>query len=238
MATSGTTIWQLTRDEIINSALRKIGVTGEGVSANATQLSEGQVALNALILQFQTMGMALWQRYELDVVMVAGQSTYTIGVGSGYDYNTPYLQKLLQANLNIPNSGSKLNMEIKAHYDFNNLPSTSTGTPVNVMYDPRINYGIFSVWPTPDASVPSGTSISLLYQQPLDVFTSSLDTADFPQEWHQAIIYGLATSLADEYGIPIADKQWLDKQAEKHLNAALSLGIEDASIFFRPNREG
>lgn len=238
MASSGTTIWQLSRDEIINAALRKIGVLGEGVSANATQITDGTQALNALILEYQSVhGMSLWVRRELDLTLVAGQGDYTIGIGQ-IDYDTAYPIKLLQANLNIPNSSSNLNLIIMADYDFNNLPNTSTGTPVNVMYEPRVNYGIFSVWPVPDSSVTTGTTITLTYQKPYDVFTSAIDTADFPQEWTQALIYGLAYSLSDEYSLPLSDRQWFEKQADKHRDAAMMLGAEDSSMFFQPNKQG
>lgn len=234
MATSGVTVWQKNRDAIISAALRKIGVIGEGVSANATQLSEGEEALNTVVSEFQALGMPLWKRKETAITLVSGQSQYTIGVSQAV--NTAFPLKLIQANLALTGSSSRLDMEIKADYDFNNLPTTSTGTPVCVSYQPYINLGVLSVWPTPDSSVAAGSTIVITYQSPVEVFTSGTDTMDFPQEWYNAIIYHLALVLADEYGIPIPDKQWLEKQSEKHLNTALSIGTEDASITFYPDR--
>lgn len=233
MATSGQTLWQLSRDELISAALRKIGVIGEGVTANATQLSEGEEALNAVISEMQALGMPLWKRTELNITMVNGQATYEIGIGKAS--NVPFPMKLSQAVLNVTGSGAEIEMEIKANYDFNLLPSTSSGTPVTVKYQPLVNYGVLTVWPTPGSG---SYTITLTYQEPFDVFTSGAEDADFPQEWHNALIYNLALVLADEYGIPIPDKQWLEKQAEKHLNTALSFGTEEASIFFYPDREG
>lgn len=233
MATSGITIEELTRDELIEAALRKIGVLGEGTSANATQLSDGAQALNAVVLEFMTLGMPLWKRTELAITMVTGQSTYTIGVGQ--TLNHPFPTKLYQANLAIPNSSARINMQILGHYDYNNLPVNATGTPVNVSYQPFINFGTLYVWPTPDASVPAGTQVYLTYQEPVEVFTAGGQTADFPQEWQNALIYTLALVLADEYGLPVQDKQWLEKQADKHLNTALSFGTEDASLFIQPD---
>lgn len=231
MSTSGQTVWQMTRDEIISAALRKIGVIGEGVAANTTQLAEGQEALNTLILSFQTLGLQLWKRTELPITMVSGQSTYNIGIGQ--TINVPFPTKVLSAVLNV-GTGSEVDVEIKSNYDFNRLPSTATGTPVSVKYQPYINYGVLSVWPTPD----SGTyTITLTSQKPLEVFTASNETADFPQEWHNALIYNLALLLADEYGLPIPDKQWMEKQAEKHLNTALSFGGEDTSLTLYPTKE-
>lgn len=234
MATSGITIEELTRDELINAALRKIGVVGEGTSANATQLSEGAEALNSLLLEYQTLGMPLWKRTELAITMVAAQSTYTIGVGQ--TINQAFPLKITEATMQVTGSGSEIDMEIKPRYDFNLLPTNSTGTPVCISYQPFINYGVVSVWPTPDSSLPAGSTVTITYQKPYDVFTAGTQTPDFPQEWQNALIYGLALVLSDEYGLPLPDKQWLEKQAEKHLNTALSFGTEEGSISFYPDR--
>lgn len=236
MATSGTAVWTLTRNQLIEAALRKIGVIGEGVAANATQISEGAEALNTLVSEFTVLGMPLWATEEVSLPLVAGQSVYQIG--EGLAFNHPYPFKLYQANLAIPGNSSRINMEIKAHYDYNNLPVNASGTPVAVSYRPFIDYGELSVWPTPSTSMVAGTSVYLLYQRPFDVFTASGETPDFPSEWKNALIYGLALLLADEYGLPINDKQWLEKQADKHLNTALSGAAEEVSLFFYPNREG
>ena len=234
MATSGITVSQLTRDQIINAALRKIGVVGEGVIANATQLADGQEALNATVLELTTFGMPLWKRTELAITLVTGQRTYTIGVGQ--TINVPFPQKLSEAVMQVSGSNSQIDMEIKARYDFNLLPTNSNGTPVSVTYQPFVNYGELLVWPTPDSSLPAGSTVAITYQEPFDVFTSASETPDFPQEWQQALIYQLALVLSDDYGLPVTDKQWLEKQAEKHISQVLGFGTEEASLFIYPDR--
>lgn len=234
MATSNNTIWQLTRDEIINAALRKIGVVGEGQSANSTQLAEGSQALNAIISDFSTLGMPLWKREELGITLVTGQKEYEIGVGAAI--NHPFPLKLFQANLALTGSPTRLNMLVLAHYDYNNLPVTTSGTPVQVSYQPMTNKGVLSVWPTPDSSVPANSQIILTFQRPFDIFTTGTETLDFPQEWANAVIYQLAHVLSDEYSLPLEDRRWFEKQASKRLEAALSIGTEDGSLFFYPDR--
>lgn len=232
MATSNNTIWQLSRDDIINAALRKISVLGEGQTANAQQLSDGAQALNALISELQPLGLELWKRLEMDVTLVNGQSTYTIGVGKAI--NIPFPVKLLQVESQIGTSSSRVDMEIKARYDFNNLPVNSTGTPVSISYQPFINYGVLSVWPTPTA-LPVGSKLVLTYQKPFDIFTTGVETIDFPQEWHNTLIYHLAALLADEYQLPLDDRKWLEGRADKRLATVLSGGGEGTSLFFYPN---
>jgi len=81
MATSGNTIKLLTRDDIINSALRKLVVISEGTTASASQLTTGAEALNIIVSEFRTFGMQVWARSDMNITLVSGQGTYTIGVG-------------------------------------------------------------------------------------------------------------------------------------------------------------
>jgi len=233
MATSGVTVLEMSRDSIINAALRKIGVIGEGTTANPEQTSTGAEALNTLVQLFATLGMPLWKRTELAIPMVVGQRDYTIGVGRTID--VPFPMKISEATFEYTGSGSQQDVEIKASYDFNLLPSNSQGTVVSIKYQPFINYGVVSVWPKP--STATGT-LTITYQAPYDVFTASGDTPDFPQEWQNALIYNLALLLADEYALPLPDKQWIEKQATKHLSQALDFGTEEGSLFFSPSTNG
>lgn len=235
MATSGITVNQLSRDTIINAALRKCQILQEGQSANANQLTTGAEALNALVTEFVSIGMPIWKRTDRDITLVNTQATYTIGVGQSI--NAAYPTHLLQVRYKPGNADTLQDMEIKADFDFKLLPD-SDGVPVSVTYKPLINQGILSVWPTPDSSVPSGSLIKITYTTPFEVFSAAADTPDFPQEWNNALIYGLASLLADEYALSIQDKQWIDRQAEKHISTALANGAEDASWFFQINREG
>lgn len=233
MATSGITVNELTRDQIITRALRTIGVLGEGKVANSDQLSEAADALGPLVQEFQTLGMPLWKRTDLNISLQNGVQTYTLGVGQSI--NVPFPLKISQAVLQQDNTSSKIDVEIKAKQDFNLLPSASTGTVVSMTYQPLINYGIITVWPIPNSDT---QTLTITYQEPFDIFNAGTDTADFPQEWQNALIYQLALLLSDQYGLPIQDKQWIEKQADKRLASALSFGTEEASLLFRPSYRG
>lgn len=233
MSTSGITINELTRDQIITRALRKIGVLGEGNSANPTQISEAADTLGPLVQEMQTLGMPLWKRTDYVLPLVSGQKDYVFGIGEAI--SIPFPMKLYQAVMQYAGSNSKIDVEIKSKYDFQLLPSNSTGMVVSVTYQPFINHGILSVWPTPNTN---DQQLTITYQAPFDIFSSGTNTADFPQEWQNALIYHLALLLADEYGLPLPDKEWLAKQADKHLASALSFGEEDASLWFHPSYKG
>jgi len=234
MTVSTTTLWQMNRDAIINSSYRKLSVIGEGQVANAQQLTDAAEALNGIMAEFQTLGMPLWKRAELSIPIVAGQSEYTIGTGKAI--NTPYPLKVTQADLAVPGNSTRLNIEIIARFNYNNLPTSTSGTPIQVTYQPFVEYGVLSMWPTPDTSLVAGTAVVITYTAPFFKFDSGTDTADIPQEWYNAVIYQLAHVLSDEFSLPLDDRGWLEKQAGKRLATALSMADEGTSLFFYPDR--
>lgn len=60
MATSGSTDFSVTRDDIISRALRLIGAIAQGESPTTEQLNEAAIALNGLVKAWQADGMPLW----------------------------------------------------------------------------------------------------------------------------------------------------------------------------------
>lgn len=236
MATSGNTIKVLTQALIINSALRKLGILGEGVVANATQITTAQEALNIVVAEFRTLGMSVWARTSLNIPLVAGQGTYNIGIGQ--TIAVPYPMFVYDLNLQLSPYTSSIPMNQYAIIDFNLLPPNSFGTPVNYTYQPQINKGVLSVWPVPDLSVPANSRMVMTYQRPFEVFDAPTNDADFPQEWGNALIYHLALALADEFGVPDSKHSRIERLATTHLGIALSNSNEQGSIFLQPDREG
>jgi hypothetical protein len=234
MATSGNTISLLTRDEIINAALRKLMVLSEGVSPSATQTTNAAQALNIIVAEFRTLGMSVWARSSYQLTIVPTQSAYVFGVGQAV--NTPYPNYIYEiVYVPGPNFDTQIELNDMAIIDFNLLPLGSSGIPVNFNYQPGNNIGTLKVWPTPDTTVPTGSYLSITYQRPIEVFDASTDNPDFPQEWGNALIYRLALSLCDEYGVPDTKQARIEAQAEKHLATALSNSNEQGSLFFQPD---
>lgn len=234
MATSGNTIDLMTRDEIISAALRKLVVLGEGVTPSANQLATGAEALNLIVAEFRTLGMSVWARATYDLTLISGQDTYVFGEGQPVDIPYPmYIYDLLVKT--GPTFDSQIQMYSMPIVDFNLLPTGSDGTPVNYNYQPGNNVGTLKVWPTPDATVPTGTFLRMTYQRPFEMFDAGSNDMDFPQEWGNALIYHLALSLCDEYGVPQEKFVRIEKLADKHLATALSNSNEQGSLFLTPD---
>lgn len=234
MATSNITIYELNRNNIINAAMRKLAALAKSQTADSVDLDNGAQALNALVAEFQTLGMPLWARSEYNLTLVANTRTYTFGVGQ--TTNTPFPLKVYSAVLSHTSSGTVSDVFPLARTEFNLLNTSTTGRVVNYTYQPFINYGVLSVWPKPDANTATNYTLKLTYQRPFDGFNASGDTPYFPQEWQNALIYNLAVSLAPEFGIPLEDRQLLMKEAAMHLDTALQGSGEEASLFFQVDR--
>ena len=231
MSTSGSTSFEQTRNQIIATALRKLGVLGKGQVITASEFSEdvtnAQVALNGLTARLNTLGMPLWKRVESTVTLAANTSAYSL----------PSALKLVGVYLNQAGSTTQYALQQRSLYDLRNMPITTTGAPVAYSFQPTLlEGGTLSIWPTPSAADAALYSLLVIYQKEFDTFTSANETPDFPAYWTDALTYGLAHMLAPEYGIPLPDRKAIEKDAMLFLAQAQSYGDEDGSITFSPDR--
>jgi hypothetical protein len=226
MALSGNTSWTLNRNQIIESAYRKLGVPGEDNTLSTAQYDDGAVALNAVIAMLNADGMPLWKRSTTDFVPSTTSQVYYIAD----------VLKVKQVSL-VDSGGVRWDLTEKSLYDFNRLPHGAIGTPVNYTFQPWAQGGNVSIWPlTSDAGTVGTKTIQVIWQDEFDgVFTAS-DNIDFPQHWMQAIIYLLAVALAPEVGFGIQDRQALAAEAKAYKDMASGYGDEDGSFYMQPQR--
>jgi len=229
MPTSGTTAYSTTRDDIIKRALRLIGALAQGETPTATQVTEAAVALNGLVKAWAADGMPLWAITEKTLPFVSGQRVYTL--------STPKPLKVLQVwNHNIT-SKVDIPMRIVTQAEYNILGNkTSAGNPIQVYYDPRRDTGEMHVFPVPTTVEQSANILYYICQIPFEDFNTSTDAPDFPQEWYDAVTYGLATRLAPEYGVSIPDRKTLWQEMSIIKQEALNFGLEEGSLYFGVER--
>jgi hypothetical protein len=109
MATSGTTTFSVTRNDIIQSSLRLLGVLEEGVQPTAQAIENSSMVLNMMLKDWMTDGIKLWTVTELTIPLKANQTTYTIGPSSTYDLNTNKPLRIIQSFLrNISNTTNQV----------------------------------------------------------------------------------------------------------------------------------
>lgn len=227
MTVSSVTSWELDRNTIIKSALRKLGVLAQGQTPSTEDYTNGAEALNSLIQTLSTEGMPLWKRTTTTITPVNGTASYTVS----------NVWKVVQVLLAETTGGTQIELQPKSYYDYKRLPDTTTGVPTNYTYTPGLENGTLIVWPTPDSGVATNNTIQVVYQKEFFSFNASTDTPDFPAYWTDALIYGLAIRLAPEYGIPLQDRQMLMSEYKQYKEAAEGYGDEsETSMYFAPLR--
>lgn len=232
MSTSGSTDFSVSRDDIIKRALRLVGALAQGETPTTNQTTEAATALNGLVKAWQADGMPLWAIKSYNIPLVSGTKEYTIGLTKMV--NTPKPLKVIQAFNHNTSTNIDIPIRIITKQEYNILGNkTSSGNPIQVYYEPLNDYGILHVFPVPSTVEQSANIITIYYQRPFEDFDASADTPDFPQEWYDAITYGLATRLAPEYGLDAASRKLLWQEMTIVKQDALNFGLEEGSLYFQ-----
>lgn len=235
MSTSGNSNYTTTRDDIIKRALRLLGVLAQGQLPSPDQITEASVALNSLVKAWEADGMPLWAIKQYPMTLVNGQKSYEIGIGLGVNIAKPL--KVFQAWTHDSSSNIDIPMRVITRQEYNTLGNKGTiGQPVQIFYEPLVDSGVMHVFPTPDAYSAANRTLTFVYQRPFEDFDVSTDNPDFPQEWYDAVTYGLATRLAPEYGVPNVERKTLWQEMSIIKQEALNFGTEEGSLWFGINR--
>jgi hypothetical protein len=233
MTTSGNTILALTRNDIIDSAMRKIGEIADGQTPTTGDYTIAAAALNTVIGYLRTKGMQLWARKEYTFNPVLNTQTYQIGIGK--TFNTPYPLHVYDMYRTDSGANNSLRVEFEEASEFSMLPLSSGGSPIKFTYQPFVNYGEIKLWPTPDANSTTAT-LKLVYQRPFEYFSSSTDTIDLPEEWYLPLIMQLTMVLCLEFSVALPVQQNIQKLATMYTEEVAEFGNEDGSLFIVPRR--
>lgn len=246
MGLSGSTNYSVTRNDVINRAMRIIGAIGQGETPTAAAYTEAAHALNDIMKEWMADGLHLWKYTDTTFTPVAGTSGYLIG--EGQTINTPAPLKIVQAHRRTTHAdGSILDvpLEIYSKTDWQNIPTKlQAGPPVALWYRhpsvpaATVAAGTIYLWPVPDATfITNGGntgSIVISYMEPFDDLDTSTDNPDVPAQFYNALTWNLAEALSYEYGLPLTDRMAITKKALQSRMVALSFDQEEGSIFFQP----
>ena len=240
MATSNSTNFDLTANQICTSALRKCNVIGEGETPSTAILAEALEVLNVLLKSLESAGMPLWRITEYTLTPVAGTASYTVGTGATVSQHAPL--KIHQAWNRVSNNDSPL--IILPYHDYNMLGNkTSPGTPSQIYYKTPAGpagsemVGTVYLYPVPDANFVTTNSGTIKFTgtaafQDAD---SSSNNLDFPSCWLQAIIWGVADQMCYQVGVPLAERAMIAKKAQQETQMALNYGTEEGSFRIWPS---
>ncbi|MGL5076654.1 MAG: hypothetical protein ACRDBG_12640 [Waterburya sp.] len=239
MATSNITTQAVTRDSIIDQALRIIGAVGDWEVPSALQISLAAPVLNNMVDAFVADGMPLWKRSELTIPF----SSFTLGsilIGPGQTINQPtplviidaYRQDNLAGGNRVPLEPYTLNQFQES------LSITTQGAPNIYTYEYRNLNGRLRIWPNPDTYWNTNGVIVVTQILPFQTTTIGTHDLDFPPYWTEALIFGLATRLGPRYGLPLNDLMSIKQMAKEAKENAESIGHEYGSLFLSRDYNG
>lgn len=181
--------FSLSRQKIVEAALRKVGGLSEGEVISDWQKTNAIEALNVLVKSWQTKGVFLWTEYLQLISLTASDDDYDFPI------TDPHFLSIDKAF--IRQSNNDIEVTILSWSDFQEIPDkATTGLPSHLTVDPRNN--IVYVWPVPDASY----SLYVFGVNKLKDFDTDSGVGDIESRWYRALLYGLAQDLLTEYPVP------------------------------------
>lgn len=116
---------------------------------------------------------------------------------------------------------------------FDTPNKTNSGATTQVYYDPQLTNGQMYLWPTP-SSVKD--RIFFTAHIPLEDFDEAGDNPDFPQEWLDCLVWGLAYRMSMSFGTPMQTREALRRDALEMKIKVLGFDREPGSVYFGVGR--
>jgi hypothetical protein len=239
----------VSRDQIINLALIKLGVLEVGDTADASVISHMSLNLNLMIKQMAKDGLKIWKNQEIVIPQTANQTTYVLGGPSSvpmYDsfdtgLTTPITDKPLKViqgwyrnNLSVPYVDVPL--QPLSRKEYNELGSkASTGVANSYFYDVKQNNGILYSYLTPNSFTATNYYLHLVVQMPMNDLLRAQDIPDFPNEWMNCLVWNLADQVAIDFSVPANHRQELVTRAKVYKDEMNDWDVETTSTFFQPD---
>jgi hypothetical protein len=229
MPTSGSYSFTVTRDDIINSALRTLNVLDSASVASGNDLTYCSQALNLLMKQWADAGMPLWCVQWIQIPMVANKASYTMGPGG--DVNLAYRPtRIISSFLRQNSTNNDTTIQIVSRQEYEQLGIKSSASVVNqIYYDAQLPIGTMYCY-----SVPSDATYTLWVsvQRPIMDVVNGTDNFDVPQEFFMLLKWALVEELSLEYAAPPMVVQIAAQKAEHYKTTAFNWQQEETSVFF------
>lgn len=226
-------------DNVVRTTLSSAAASGASsiVVTSATGISNGYyigVELDDGTVQWTTVnGAPSGTTITLTDTLTGAASSGNVIYVYSTKINALQVKTILQAFLRQSDlTDSPLNIVSRQEY-YGLGNKTSEGSPAQVYLQPNLTSTLFLVYPEPDDET---ETIELLVQRTLEDFDAAGDTPDFPQEWYQALCWGLAAELSAKYGKTISERNWFHEKAAMVLEEVEGFDKEhETSIYIQPD---
>lgn len=208
--------FNLTRTEIIDRAFRIIGVLSPGNSMGGDEQEQGRIVLNAMVSRWQSDHIFLWCQDTVTQALSDNTQTYTLPTDK---------QVLTVDKAFLRNGNNDTPIEIIGWDQFQELsPSNNAGDPSFLAVDYTPTGGTIYTWPT--IGTAGSKSLFMLCTVKLKDFDTSIANPDLRAAWLDALSYGLAANLQDEYSLPISEREYNNGKATQFYNTAKKTDVK------------
>lgn len=171
---------------------------------------QGRIVLNSMVARWQADHIFLWTQNQVTQALSNATQTYSLPVD-------PQVLSVDKAFLRRNSRDTEI--EIIGWDDFQDIPDkSSVGTPHTIAIDYTTTTGTIYTYPT--QAVAGSDALFLFCTVKLTDFDTSTATPDSRSSWLDALSYGLADNLSDEYSLSISERQHIAGKAINFYNAA------------------
>lgn len=184
--------------DIINGALRLIGVLAEGETPSAETSQDALAAMNQMIDSWNTERLSVYATQDQVFTWPAGQTVQTLGPSGDFVGNRPVLLDD-STYYNVPGTGVSYTVQFinEAEYNAIAVKSVSSNLPMVLFTDMTHPNVTMHVYPRPSAALEWHFISAQELTQPATLATELA----FPPGYLRAFRYNLASELAPEFGV-------------------------------------
>jgi hypothetical protein len=199
--------FSLTRTQIIEGALRKLGALGFGDTLSGEESVNAVTQLNALVKEWQTKDIFLWQLKVQTLTTTGAVAATALPTDPGI---------LGVDSAAWVNGTAHEPVEVISWRTYQAIATKAdAGDPVYLTLD-NARAGSVYCWPVPATA----KTLRLVVISKLKDWDTAAGNGDFPEHWMLALQYGLADLLADDYGIPATERDRLAQKAQFYFTRA------------------
>jgi hypothetical protein len=212
--------WSQTVGQLCLSAAMELGAVGIGESLESAEELEMQTRLNSML--------AKWSIEANLFRETSGTVTVTGGTGAA---TLPADIRDVRSARIVESTTYKRTLAVWNRDEFFQLPNRAqSGSATIIYFSKQIGGSILYLWPVPAANV----DIELDYSRTFTFADAPDQALDIPPEWHEAVLYGLASRSAGIFGTTALDAGKVarcDAQAKASYERMLDSDRPDSYFF-------
>jgi len=185
--------------QLIESALRIIGVYSQGESLSADDSSTALICLQDLLAEHAG-DISVPIVVQEAITLVNAQNSYTVGENGSPDLNSQRPDQIVDVWVRASNYDYPVRIIGESAYN-SIVSKTTTGRPELLWYNPTAPNGTIYVYPTP-------TTVESLYissikslPEPTALTENLLNTVGIARNYHNPLKWLLVLELSEEYGM-------------------------------------